>query len=425
MRVQLKEPQSRVFICGQRFRVLVAARRFGKTFLALIELIRAAWGPGRLAWYVAPTYRQAKRVAWKTLKNLTRPYWASKPNETDLSIELTAGGIIALRGADNYDSLRGNGLDFVVLDEYASMSPEAWTEVLRPSLADKQGRALFIGTPRGLNHFYDLFQLAKGEDADAWAAFQFTTAEGGNVPLEELELAAHELDERTYRQEFHASFENIGEGLVYYGFDRAQNVRPVVYDRRHPIFVSLDFNVNPMCSVLGQRVDNVVHTLEEMILANSNTWEACEQFKRQTEPWVRECQPLNVYVYGDATGDGRHSSADRTDWQIVREFFGRHADLYRAHVRVRKENPSVKARVNAMNALLCNYHGERRLLVAPQCRELIKDFERVCWTGDAHGNLRGNIDKSDPMRSHISDAMGYFVAQEFALPTGTPNIRQL
>jgi len=84
-----------------------------------------------------------------------------------------------------------------------------------------------------------------------------------------------------------------------------------------------------------------------------------------------------------------------------------------------------KARVNAMNALLCNYHGERRLLVAPQCRELIKDFERVCWTGDAHGNLLGNIDKSDPMRSHVSDALGYFVAQEFALLTNTPNIRQL
>ncbi len=168
-----------------------------------------------------------------------------------------------------------------------------------------------------------------------------------------------------------------------------------------------------------------MNTLEEIILLNSNTWEACEQFKRRTEPWVRECRPLNVYVYGDATGDGRHSSADQTDWQIVREFFRRHANLYHAQVRVRKENPSVKARVNAMNALMCNYHGELRLLVAPQCRELIKDLERVRWTGDAHGNLLGNIDKSDPMRSHVSDALGYFVAQEFALLTKTPNIRQL
>src|SRR6266849_9661469 len=119
VRVPLKEPQSYVFICGKRFRILVAGRRFGKAFLALVELIRAAWGPGRIVWYVAPTYKQAKHIAWKMLKRLTQPYWAGKPNETDLSIELTCGGVIALRGADNYASLRGEGLDFIVLDENA------------------------------------------------------------------------------------------------------------------------------------------------------------------------------------------------------------------------------------------------------------------------------------------------------------------
>jgi len=319
--------------------------------------------------------------------------------------------------------LRGEGLDFIVLDEYASMAPQAWTEVLRPALSDKRGRALFIGTPRGLDHFYDLFQRAKAQSQ--WAAFKFTTEEGGNIPLDELHQAAHELDERTYRQEFLASFENTGAGLVYYGFDRGHNVREVIYDQRLPIFWSLDFNVNPMCSLLGQKADGMVNILEEIILPNSNTWEACEQFKQRTESYVARCRPLNVYVYGDATGDGRHSSADRTDWQIVREFFGRHADLYRGHLRVRQENPSVKARVNAVNALLCNYNGDRRLLVAPQCRELIKDLERVCWNADAHGNLLASIDKTDPMRSHVSDALGYFVAREFPLPTRTPDIRQL
>jgi phage terminase large subunit len=88
--------------------------------------------------YVAPTYRQAKRVAWKSLKQMTKPYWAKNPNETDLTIELFSGASISLCGADNYDALRGDGLDFIVLDEYASMAPEAWTEVLRPALADKE-----------------------------------------------------------------------------------------------------------------------------------------------------------------------------------------------------------------------------------------------------------------------------------------------
>ena len=153
MIISLKPPQSLVFTCDSRFRVLAAGRRFGKTFLACIELCRAAWGPGRVAWYVAPTYKQAKRIAWKPLKELTQTFWAAPPNETDLRIELIMGGTIALRGADNYDSLRGEGLDFVVLDEFASMAPEAWTEVLRPALSDRLGGALFIGTPQGAQPF--------------------------------------------------------------------------------------------------------------------------------------------------------------------------------------------------------------------------------------------------------------------------------
>jgi terminase large subunit-like protein len=98
MIVSLKPAQSSVFACDSRFRVLAAGRRFGKTYLGCTELCRAAWGKGRLAWYVAPTYKQGKRIAWNPLKQMTRKFWASPPNETDLRIELTNGGTIALRG---------------------------------------------------------------------------------------------------------------------------------------------------------------------------------------------------------------------------------------------------------------------------------------------------------------------------------------
>ncbi len=171
--IRLKPPQWAVFNQDARFRVLVAGRRFGKTYLALVELCRAAWSPGRLAWYVAPTIKQAKRIAWNPLKEMTRPYWRSKPNETDLRIELVAGGTICLRGADNYDSLRGSGLDFLILDEFASFARQVWPEVLRPMLADRQGRALFIGTPRGHDHFYDLHETARNQAN--WSVFQYTT----------------------------------------------------------------------------------------------------------------------------------------------------------------------------------------------------------------------------------------------------------
>src|SRR5258708_34286370 len=137
--VVIRPPQASVLRSDRRFRVLVAGRRFGKTQIALLELFRAVCARNRMAWYVAPTYKQAKRIAWKRLKELTRPYRA-RVNETDLRRDFAWGSTIALRGADNYDSLRGEGLDLVVLDEFASMQREAWTEVLRPSLADRRGR---------------------------------------------------------------------------------------------------------------------------------------------------------------------------------------------------------------------------------------------------------------------------------------------
>jgi len=412
MNILLKDPQGTVFDCDQRFRVLVAGRRFGKTYLALVELCRAAWAPGRLAWYVGPTYKQAKRICWKALKRMTQPYWKGKPNETDLRIELICGGTICLRGADNYDSLRGDGLDFVVLDEFASMAPEAWTEVLRPALADRQGRALFIGTPQGFNHFHELVEKAEGRPD--WKTFQFTTAEGGNVPPEELESATHDLDERTFRQEFLASFQNLGVGRAYHAFDRAQNVRNFRFTGRAPLAWALDFNMNPLCSVLLQAVEGRVFILEEMILPDSNTLAACEELLSRTRKWHTGF-PTDIYVYGDATGEQHRTSSSRTDWQIVKDFFGRHTDRYRAIFRVPSANPPVKDRVNCVNALLRNHAGHHRMLVDQGCRHLIQDFEQVSWKADPHGNTLADLDKSDPKRTHVSDAVGYYVAREFPM----------
>jgi hypothetical protein len=412
--VYLKPPQWEVFCSDSRFRVLVAGRRFGKTYLSLVELCRAAWSPGRLAWYVAPTYKQAKRVAWKPLKLMTRPYWALPPNETDLRIELQGGGTICLRGADNYDSLRGDGLDFMVLDEYASIAREAWPEVLRPALADKQGRALFIGTPRGHDHFYDLYQAVQNQKH--WATFQFTTEQGGNVSRQELESATHDLDERTYRQEFQADFENLSVGLVYYAFDRTENVKPLEYHPQLPVFWTLDFNINPMCSLVGQKDGDSVYVLDEFVLPDSNTEAACAAFRERTLPWFRVTQiPMRLSVYGDATGNSRQSQASRTDWQIVKDFLARYPRDYKVSFGVNSSNPPVKDRVNCVNAKLRNQAGERKLLIDPRANQLILDLERVHWKADPGGNLLPEIDKSDPARSHTSDALGYMIAKEFGM----------
>ena len=410
--IPLRAAQGRVFTCDKRFRVLVAGRRFGKTYLALVELLRAACGLDRLVWYVAPTYRQAKRIAWHRLKHLTRPYWAGKPNESDLSIPLQWGSVIALRGADQYDSLRGDGLDFVVLDEYASMNSAAWSEVLRPALSDRLGRALFLGTPRGFNHFYERYERAQSEPD--WAVFQFTTEQGGNVSAEELASAARELDVRCYRQEFQASFETLGEGRAYYAFERSGNVAECRFRPGFPLIWSLDFNVNPMCSVVAQRVSESVYVLDELVLPDSNTPAACEAFLQWTEG-LRLTAELTVEIYGDASGANRSTSGSRTDWQIVKDFLGRQRGILAPSVRVTSANPPVKDRVNCVNALLCSYAQQRRLQISPRCRHLLRDFEQVRCKIDGHGNALPELDKSDPQRTHISDALGYYIAREFAM----------
>src|SRR5581483_2181027 len=372
--IGLRPAQVKVFGRQERFRVLVAGRRFGKTHLALAELIRAAWsGSSRTAWYVAPSYRQAKRIAWERLKSILGGHPAVSINETDLSIRVPGGSIIALRGADNYDSLRGNGLDFVVLDEFASIKPEVWTEVLRPALADRKGRALFIGTPQGHDHLYDRFQYAQSQSD--WAAFHFTTLDGGNVTEEELFSAASELDERVYRQEFEASFESTALGLAYHAFSREQNVRGCEYRPNARIIWSLDFNVHPMCSVIAQRDADVVEVLEEIVLDDANTLLACERFWDRIRWWrtSNNFGPLQIEIYGDASGHQRRTCGTATDWHLIRDFFGQRVGQVVAHIKAATSNPGVRDRVNLLNSRLLNANGERRLFIDPKCKELILD----------------------------------------------------
>jgi hypothetical protein len=411
----------RVFHSPARFRILVAGRRFGKTHLALTEMLHFAQVPGRVIWYVGPSYRQAKRIAWNRLKSLTRPYWAKTPSETDLSIQLSFGSTLAIRGADRPDSLRGDGLDFVVLDEFASMRPEAWTEVLRPSLSDRHGRALFISTPKGRNHFYEHFEYAKTDPH--WAAFQFTTAQGGIVDAEELNQAARQLDSECYRQEFEAEFTGMGLNRAYHAFDRNKNVYPMTFEIYHPLIWSIDFNVNPMSMLLLQRMGENVYVFDELILQNANTDAACNAFWQRTREFVENNpRPLVVHVYGDASGHQRRTSASATDWTLIRQFFARTMPHFVYEIHSNSTNPAVRDRVNCVNSRLQSAAGEARLFIDPRCQELIRDLEQVVWAIDSNGQVSTELDKSDPARTHASDALGYFIAPSFPLrPFGGHN----
>jgi len=202
-------------VAANRFVVVVAHRRMGKTVAALNQLIHLSLmcereNP-RYA-YIAPTYGQAKRVAWDYLVDFTRPLNATA-NISELKVDFY-GRRIQLYGSDNPDSLRGQYFDYVVLDEIGDQNPKIWNEIIRPALADRKGGALFLGTPKGANHFKDFRDRAETEEG--WALKEFRASETNILPIEELDAARREMGEEKYLQEFECSFSAAVEG-AYYG----------------------------------------------------------------------------------------------------------------------------------------------------------------------------------------------------------------
>ncbi|CAB4153483.1 phage_term_2, phage terminase, large subunit, PBSX family, partial [uncultured Caudovirales phage] len=294
-----------------RFKVAVCGRRFGKTHLAIRQLAFYAKEPDQEVWYVAPTYRQAKQIVWRKLKNKLQDLnWTAKVNESELSITLKNGSNISLKGADNADSLRGVGLDYLVLDEFADIDPTAWSEVLRPTLSDKEGGALFIGTPKGLGNWaHDLYNMPT-EDPNTWASFQYTTLDGGNVTSKELESARKDLDERTFRQEYLATFETYA-GRIYYAFDRKDNVVEVQDLDMNLLYIGIDFNIDPMSAVVAVRREDTLYIVDEIRMFSSNTQELVQE--------VRDRYPKSrIWAFPDPASRQRKTSAGgQTDLTIL------------------------------------------------------------------------------------------------------------
>ena len=209
--INLHPAQLQIFNSEKRFKIVAAGRRFGKSYLsAWLLLINAIQSESKDVFYVAPTFQQAKDIMWGMLKDLGKDLIASAHENTAV-LTLVNGRKIYLKGSDRPDTLRGIGLSYVVLDEYASMKPVVWEQIIRPTLADVQGGALFIGTPAGKNHFFDLYKDAI-EDED-WEAFQFTSTDNPFLPAEEIEASRKTMSSMSFRQEFEASFETFSGGI--------------------------------------------------------------------------------------------------------------------------------------------------------------------------------------------------------------------
>ena len=397
--MQLTKPQTEIFLSDARFVSVVAGRRFGKTFLSTGAILRAAVsGKNKNVWYVAPTYGSAKEIAWQMLIHTIPHEYISKTNESALTLRLINNSVISLKGAEKPNNLRGRALDFVVLDEFADMRPEAWFEVIRPSLSDRQGGAMFIGTPKGRNHFYDLY--GKGVDGDeGWKSYQYTTIEGGNVEANEIASARADLDERTFQQEYEAQFVNYS-GIIYYGFKREESVRRHT-DDCHVIHVGMDFNLDPMSAVLMTRKGDTLHIFDEIVMFGSNTDEMVAELRERYGNGT-------IVIYPDPASRQRKTSAGgRTDLSILQN-----AGF---EVRVRNSHAAVRDRINAVNSRLLSNDGQRRLYVDPKCKKVIESLER-------HTYKEGTSQPEKDGFDHMNDALGYAV--EYLFPIRKANAPQ-
>ena len=394
--MKLSIPQDTIAQDDHRFKVVIAGRRFGKTHLAIRQLCYEARIPDREVWYVAPTYKQAKMIVWRKLKQRLQDLrWIKKANESELSITLKNGSTISLKGADNEDSLRGIGLDYLILDEFADIKPEAFYEVLRPTLADKQGKALFIGTPKGIaNWAYDLYQM-EHEIPGSWKSFQYTTIDGGNVKPEEIEAARGDLDERQFRQEFLATFETYA-GRIYYAFDRVLNTKPPeeagVIDLS-VLYTGWDFNIDPMSVVIAVRNGDTLYVIDEIRMFSSNTQEAVDELK-QRYPKSR------IWAFPDPASRQRKTSAGGSTDLTILQNAGFVVKVPHAHTPVRD-------RLNAVNARLCSSTGVRNLIINPKCKYTVEGLERHTYK---EGTTQPDKDSG---YDHQMDALGYMVDYMF------------
>ena len=390
MKINLTKPQYQISSSNKRFRVLVSGRRFGKTYLCITEMMKYASRVKQNIWYVAPTLKMAREIAWAKLKDMLHQFnWIENVNESNLQITIKkTGSKISLKGCENYDALRGVGIDFLILDEFADIDEKAWTEVLRASIADTQGDVLMCGSPKGYGNWSYRMYL-KGKEDEEWDSFQFTTLQGGMVPKEELDQAKQDVDIRTYRQEFEGTFENYA-GAVYYNFHPVDNVKQNNIDWSKPLHIGLDFNVDPMSASVAQIEKDIIHFKDEIVIYSSNTDEMVEEIRN------RYGSKQKIFCYPDPACRQRKTSAGgRTDLTILQN-----AGF---NVKCKIKHSPIRDRINAVNSRLKSATGKRHIFVNPSCKIIIRGLQRQIYKENT------NIPDKEEGFDHMNDSIGYLI----------------
>ncbi len=381
----------------------------GKSQALCHEAIRMSYkNAGRMGLLGAPTYPMLRDATQVALLEILRS------NEVPFELQKSDGVIelkdtrskIVLRSVDEFERLRGTNLAWFGIDELTYAREEAWLR-LEGRLRDPRASRLSgfaVWTPKGYDWVYNRFIKKQIQGYDTILAKPFENRYLLTAVPDFYERLKGSYDTKFYEQEVRGEYLNAGGNRVYDAFDRQVNVREAEIDRHQPILWALDFNVDPMSSVVAQIRDERVYVVEEQSLRRVGTLDACEQFYGHYGD-----HPGGIEVFADATG-ARMQTSGASDHQMIRDFFARkrHGSL---RFRVGRTNPPVRDRVQLVNRMLRDARGVARLFVASRCRGLIRDFEEVRYRNDS-----SEIDKtSDSSLTHLADAIGYLLWEEFGM----------
>ena len=400
-------PSQRRFHCSTaRFKGFSGPIGSGKSQALCQEAIRLSYlNPGRQGLVGAPTYpmlRDATLASFLEVVGGSRiPYELNKAES--VIVMKDTGSRIYFRAVDDFERLRGTNLAWFGLDELTYTPEEAWLRLegrLRdPCAARLCGFAVW--TPKGFDWVYRRFVRERVDGYDVVMAKPYENRHVLDRVPDFYERLKSSYDPKFFEQEALGEYLNVQAGVVYDGFKRARNVSAIEAEASLPLLWALDFNVDPMSSIVAQKKMEELRVLDEIVLNRASTTSACEEFLTRYPNHA-----AGVVIYGDASGH-RLQTAGTTDYQMIREFFRRTGyGVPKFHVPA--SNPSVRERIALVNAKLFSAGEEVQLVVDPRCKELIVDLEEVVYKPET-----SIIDKEkDHRRTHLSDALGYLVWQE-------------
>ena len=412
MLVKLHQGQYEVAMDRHRYKIVCAGRRWGKSTLSRMSLLQKAVSAKGYYWIVNPYYRQAKMIHWQELLKEVPKGWIKRTNEAELSMELKNGSFIQLKGAENPDALRGVALKYLVIDEIASIKnwEWLWREVLRPTLTDYQAPAMFISTPKGFNHFYDLFMLGQRKRGE-YKSWRFTSFENPYIKREEIEKARKDLSAELFAQEYLADFRKF-TGLIYKDFSEEVNiVDPFPIPEGWRIYRGFDYGfTNPTAWIwIAVDEDENWFVFDEYYMPQKTT----KYFAS-----LLHAHPLDGRViasYGDPSAAGPIEEYRQYRVFITpanKEMGTRQSTWVRQGIdKVTEKLKRIPGKVTkAVHRDRALEDGEPSLYVFRNCRNIIREFNTYRWREKAvtAASDLNSPDVPEKANDHALDALRYF-----------------